>query len=85
MAVPIHPAAIPPPPPAPSSTSPPTPLTARLASFARILNPFRRRNAPEGYVSFASPVWAIWLQGMLYALICIANVYALYDVSTHGA
>ncbi|TNY23362.1 natural resistance-associated macrophage protein-domain-containing protein [Rhodotorula diobovata] len=86
MSIPIDPLAPPAPaPPPPPSEAAPLPLRARALEFARALNPLRRRRAPAGTVSYASPVWLVWLCGMLWLLIGIANVYALYDVGQHGA
>ncbi|GAA5857320.1 hypothetical protein JCM8547_002219 [Rhodosporidiobolus lusitaniae] len=94
MAVPINPSKLPspsPPQPAvvPSSPPfpppPPKPLSARLSSLARTLNPFRRRRVPEGHISYASPVALVWLEAALYTMICCANVYALRDVTVNGA
>jgi metal iron transporter len=61
MAVPINPSALP---PAPLPRAPSTPKSSlgHVNAFLKMINPFRRRNVPEGHISFASPVWAIWLQ-----------------------
>ncbi|GAA5844881.1 hypothetical protein JCM9279_000029 [Rhodotorula babjevae] len=87
MSIPVDPRA-PPPAAAPSSPAHPTeplPARARIEHLVHALNPFRRRRAPEGTVSYASPVWLVWLCCALWLLIGIANVYALYDVGQHGA
>ncbi|KPV76894.1 uncharacterized protein RHOBADRAFT_51878 [Rhodotorula graminis WP1] len=87
MAIPVDPLA-PPVAAAPRSSSrEPTslPARARIEHLVHALNPFRRRRAPEGTVSYASPVWLVWLCGALWLLIGVANVYALYDVGQHGA
>lgn len=87
MSIPVDPLA-PPPAAAPSSSTRPTepiPARARIEHLVHTLNPFRRRRAPEGTVSYASPVWLVWLCCALWLLIGIANVYALYDVGQHGA
>ncbi|KAM0792841.1 hypothetical protein ACM66B_002607 [Microbotryomycetes sp. NB124-2] len=55
----------------------------RKRSFKKMvgmLNPFRRRPVPKGYVSFANPPWVIWLCAALWLMITTANVYALYDL-----
>ncbi|KAK4049425.1 Manganese transporter smf1 [Microbotryomycetes sp. JL201] len=51
-----------------------------LGKTLNMLNPFRLRPVPEGYVSFANPPWVIWLCGALWLMITTANVYALYDL-----
>ncbi|GJN88014.1 hypothetical protein Rhopal_000970-T1 [Rhodotorula paludigena] len=85
MSVPLDPTA-PVPSPVPSTDRTASPSTRqRLAALVRTLNPFRHRSTPPGTVSFASPVWLVWLCGALWLLIGIANVYALYDVDHNGA
>ncbi|GAA6012585.1 hypothetical protein JCM10207_009048 [Rhodosporidiobolus poonsookiae] len=85
MAVPLTPSKTPTSlPPRPSPLPSPA-LKDRLAAFARVANPLRRRSTPDGHRSFANPVWLVWICGMLWLLIGIANVYALYDVGAHGA
>ncbi|GAA6047718.1 hypothetical protein JCM3770_001743 [Rhodotorula araucariae] len=84
MAIPINPHA-PPAPPSPGAEVAPSSRAARFRRLARDVNPLRRRRAPEGTVSYASPVWLVWVCCALWLLIGIANVYALYDVGQHGA
>ncbi|KAL8279243.1 hypothetical protein RQP46_008280 [Phenoliferia psychrophenolica] len=45
------------------------------------LNPFRKRVAPAGYVSFASISAVIWFSWAVWLLIIIANVFAIYDLA----
>ncbi|BGP37357.1 Manganese transporter smf1 [Rhodotorula kratochvilovae] len=84
MSIPIDPHAPPAPSPAKSEGAALS-RADRLRRLARDLNPLRRRRAPEGTVSYASPVWLVWVCSALWLLIGIANVYALYDVGQHGA
>ncbi|GAA5828942.1 hypothetical protein JCM11251_004073, partial [Rhodosporidiobolus azoricus] len=74
--------------PAPGSApspSAPKSLPSRLSSLLRLINPLRRRTVPEGMHSYANAMPVVWLCGMLWLLIGIANVYALYDVGHNGA
>ncbi|GAA5984145.1 hypothetical protein JCM11641_000328 [Rhodosporidiobolus odoratus] len=88
MAVPISASSIPPPSPAPGA-SPSLSASSTTKPSARALlstlNPLRRRHSPEGQVTYANPVWLVWLCAGLWLLVGIANVYALYDVAVHGA
>ncbi|SGY68165.1 BQ5605_C004g02859 [Microbotryum silenes-dioicae] len=51
-----------------------------LKEIFRILNPVRKRAAPEGHVSFVNSALIVYLCWALWLLITIANVLALYDI-----
>ncbi|GAA6059625.1 hypothetical protein JCM10212_004128 [Sporobolomyces blumeae] len=62
----------------------PVPLSTRSMSLLKTLNPIRRRRLPPGSIAtFANPPAVVWLCWILWWLIAIANVYALYTLS-HG-
>ncbi|GAA5938924.1 hypothetical protein JCM1841_002609 [Sporobolomyces salmonicolor] len=86
MALPSPPSTLPPSPPPAASFSPlpPASLTSRARTLLKIINPFRRRPLPAGYIaSYANPVWVSWLCWALWLMIAMANVYALYSL-THS-
>lgn len=89
MAIPDTPSSLPSAPtapsPAPAPSAPALPLRARLSRTLHLLNPVRRRAAPEGTTSFANPVWVIYLCSALWLLVGVANVYAMWQVANQGA
>lgn len=46
----------------------------------KVANPFRRREAPPGTVSYANQPYIIWLCVALWILIGAANLVALIDL-----
>ncbi|KAK4703241.1 metal iron transporter, partial [Phenoliferia sp. Uapishka_3] len=71
----------------PNAPSPPPIPITRLTTARtpkecfKKLNPFRRRIAPSGWVSFASSPWVIWLAWAVWSTIVIANVFAIVDLA----
>lgn len=51
-----------------------------LKQIMKTLNPFRRRESPEGTVSFVNSVAIIYLAGFLFLAINAANLYALVEL-----
>lgn len=47
----------------------------------KAVNPFHRRHAPEGTVCFANGVFKIQLSFLIWVMINIANVYAIYTIA----
>lgn len=84
MAIPIPGYVAPPPPPSFEVEHERPSRRARARALLTTLNPIRKRRLPPGALAtYASPPIVVYLCWMIWLLISIANVYALYTLA-HG-
>lgn len=54
----------------------------RFVSFAKTINPIRRRMTADGRVGFANPVLIVWFGWTFFAVITLSNILAVYQLAT---